>query len=94
MCSRSVEFELVDGTMVAEALIPVKVVKSKLAPRRAACKACVAPRTPWPQNGSSAMGVYQRMSNELEFEFGRCRTKTVSEWFISLLVMSGEVWKA
>jgi hypothetical protein len=29
------------------------------------------------------------MPNELEF--GRCRTKTVSEWLISLLVLSGEV---
>ena len=65
--------------MEAEALMPVKVVKSNSFPRPAACKACVAPRTPCPQNGSSVRGVYHLISKDLEVEFGRRRTKTVSE---------------
>jgi hypothetical protein len=31
------------------------------------------------------------MSNELGFEFGRCRTKAVSEWFISLFKCQGDL---
>jgi hypothetical protein len=76
-CCRSVEFEVVrwdDGSRSFDFRESREV---EIGAETSACKACVAPRTPWPQNGSSAIGVYQRMSNELEFEFGRCRTKTV-----------------